>query len=157
MVFDDVDKREMVVAVSGASLVELEAMRGMLREAVQLVEREIASRTVSQVAVRSAPVEVSVVTSTKPKNGVRGKTVQRKCDNPHCKNVYTARQADLKRGWGRCCSKSCAMTQTLRSNPSHGYHHGGGQQISEEERRERDHQAALSDCELGWDGHKGAF
>ena len=35
----------------------------------------------------------------------RGKTQTMKC---HCKNLYEARTADLKRGWAMSCSKSCA-------------------------------------------------
>lgn len=29
----------------------------------------------------------------------------------HCGKSYTARQADLDRGWGLSCSKSCAATK----------------------------------------------
>ncbi|MDR2775766.1 MAG: hypothetical protein LBC19_13705 [Tannerella sp.] len=35
-------------------------------------------------------------------------TVERKCD--WCGNIYPAKTADLKRGWGRCCCKSCAAS-----------------------------------------------
>ena len=34
--------------------------------------------------------------------------VKRTCDNPKCNKEYEAREADLNRGWGKCCSKSCA-------------------------------------------------
>ncbi len=33
------------------------------------------------------------------------KTVQRTCA---CGTVFTAREADVKRGWAKSCSKSCA-------------------------------------------------
>lgn len=35
----------------------------------------------------------------------KGTKAQMKC---HCGNVYTAKTADLKRGWGFSCSKRCA-------------------------------------------------
>ena len=38
----------------------------------------------------------------------RGKTVQCKCLD--CGNEFTARVADRKRGWAKCCSKSCAAS-----------------------------------------------
>lgn len=153
------DKREMFAAVAGASMVALEAMRSQLGEAMEIVIREIVSRSASQVALRSAPVEVSVVASTSHKSVSRGSTVKRTCDNHGCGVVYEARQADLRRGWGKCCSKSCAASHKLRCNPSHGYLHGGAERsrMSEDEIRERDHQAAMSDAEMGWDGHKGTF
>lgn len=31
---------------------------------------------------------------------------ERKCN--HCLNYYIVKFADLKRGWGLCCSKTCA-------------------------------------------------
>lgn len=36
---------------------------------------------------------------------VRGATVEKKCDN--CKKVFYPRLADVKRGWGKFCSKRC--------------------------------------------------
>jgi len=30
------------------------------------------------------------------------------CENPNCKKEFTAKKADRKRGWARCCGKSCA-------------------------------------------------
>ena len=41
----------------------------------------------------------------------------RKCD--HCSNEYTARKADVKRGWGLCCTKSCAAKKREESKPSY--------------------------------------
>lgn len=35
-----------------------------------------------------------------------GNTVERHCNN--CGAAYQAKKADLKRGWGLCCSKACA-------------------------------------------------
>jgi len=154
-VFDEQELKDMAATMAGASLAELEQMKSMLREVKQMIYREIACR--SGVVEKAVPLEVKVIQTASPvaKKGY----VRRKCDNRGCTNVYEARQADLKRGWGRCCSKSCAASHTRRNNPGHGCLHGGAarERMSEDEIRERDHQAALSDCELGWDGHKGTF
>lgn len=32
------------------------------------------------------------------------------CENPKCRCKFMARVADRKRGWARCCCKSCAAT-----------------------------------------------
>lgn len=37
---------------------------------------------------------------------IRGRKVNKTC--PVCKSTFKARIADLKRGWARTCSKSCA-------------------------------------------------
>lgn len=42
----------------------------------------------------------------------RGAKVERKCKC--CGRPFMAREADVKRGWARCCSKSCAATITNR-------------------------------------------
>lgn len=155
--FDQSEMRELNDRISCLSVSDLARMRVQLGEIIGMIDAR-GSRTVAVVSGRSAPIEVSVVTSTKPKS--KGGTVQRKCDNRGCTVVYEARQADLKRGWGRCCSKSCAASHKFRGNPNHGYLRGGNRNeryMSEYEIRERDHQAALSDMELGWDGHKGSF
>ena len=38
--------------------------------------------------------------------------IKRNCDV--CSAEYLARKADLKRGWGRCCSKSCAAIKRTK-------------------------------------------
>lgn len=43
--------------------------------------------------------------------------VKRKCD--HCKIQYNADKRNLKRGWGLCCSKSCAAHKREKSKPSY--------------------------------------
>lgn len=52
-----------------------------------------------------------------------GKVVERKCKN--CKQPFMAREADVKRGWAKFCSKSCkAKEQTRRTGyagPSDSY------------------------------------
>lgn len=35
-----------------------------------------------------------------------GNTVEVKC--AWCKEIFTAKKADRKRGWAKCCDKSCA-------------------------------------------------
>jgi hypothetical protein len=32
----------------------------------------------------------------------------------HCGKKFTARKADVDRGWAKCCSKSCAATKSNR-------------------------------------------
>lgn len=45
---------------------------------------------------------------------IRGKMVDRTCQN--CKTSFQAREADVKRGWGKFCSKSCkAVKQEART------------------------------------------
>ncbi len=46
---------------------------------------------------------------------MRGKTVQRKCKC--CGDTFTAREADVKRGWAKFCSKSC---KAIRQVKTHG-------------------------------------
>lgn len=42
-------------------------------------------------------------------SAIRGKTVS--CICKHCRDPFTARVADRKRGWARFCSKSCKAIQ----------------------------------------------
>lgn len=54
--------------------------------------------------------------SAKPKNPKRGAKAQMIC---HCGKQYEAREADLKRGWGLSCSKSCsASRKTFKLPPA---------------------------------------
>jgi len=43
--------------------------------------------------------------------------VKRKCDN--CGKEYNADSRNLKRGWGLCCSKSCAASKREKSKPGY--------------------------------------
>lgn len=43
--------------------------------------------------------------------------IKRKCDN--CGKEYNADTRNLRRGWGRCCCKSCAAQ--LREKKKPGY------------------------------------
>lgn len=45
--------------------------------------------------------------------------MKRKCD--HCKKEYEADMRNLKRGWGLCCSKSCAAKKREIKN-GHRFH-----------------------------------
>ena len=43
--------------------------------------------------------------------------IKRKCNN--CGKEYMADERNLKRGWGLCCSKSCAANKREKSKPSY--------------------------------------
>ena len=43
--------------------------------------------------------------------------MKRNCDV--CKKEYNADERNLKRGWGLCCSKSCAAQKRERSKPNY--------------------------------------
>ena len=81
----------------------------------------------------------------------------------HCGERYFAREADLKRGWGKSCSKSCAATKRDfgRPNPKRvdglklpnktkkkprGFRKNDNRnRLSEFEQQERDHERAMFD------------
>jgi len=55
------------------------------------------------------------------------KMVERKCANRRCGLTFTARSADVARGWARFCSKSCkAVVQEARTGQHARHLHGGG-------------------------------
>lgn len=43
--------------------------------------------------------------------------MKRNCDT--CKKEYEADERNVKRGWGLCCSKSCAAKKREKSKPSY--------------------------------------
>lgn len=43
--------------------------------------------------------------------------MERECDV--CKKIYLADQRNIKRGWGLCCSKSCAAKKRETSKPGY--------------------------------------
>ena len=43
--------------------------------------------------------------------------MKRKCDN--CDKEYIADERNIKRGWGLCCSKSCAASKREKSKPGY--------------------------------------
>ncbi len=87
--------------------------------------------------------------------------VNRRCEC--CKTPITVRSADVKRGWGRFCSKSCkakkqeARTGQYASLLQAGMVPGYRSSMSEFDRHDRDHMQAMDDMETGWDAHKDIF
>ena len=61
-----------------------------------------------------------------------------------CRKPFTARQADVSRGWARFCSKSCKAIQQERST--------GDYAAYQQRQTDRDHDYALAD--QGWDAHR---
>ena len=43
--------------------------------------------------------------------------MKRNCD--YCNKEYSARKADIERGWGLCCSKSCAASKREEAKPGY--------------------------------------
>jgi len=80
----------------------------------------------------------------------RGATVVVKCKR--CREPFSARVADRKRGWGKFCSKSCkAIKQTQKTGIS------GPPRERYSDEREQDYQwhlLAMQATEEGWDSHK---
>lgn len=89
----------------------------------------------------------------------------------YCGEEYQAREADLRRGWGFSCGKSCAAkrrdfglpkakradglsTKKDRKKPS-GYRPNDQRAIERE--NYLIHQEAMAANEDGWDGHKNSF
>jgi len=73
-------------------------------EWIEVFEDELSERTKITPSSTFSPKTPKTAT-VKPKNPPRGKTVALTC---HCGSEYNARIADLKRGWAKSCSKSCA-------------------------------------------------
>ena len=73
---------------------------------VELFERELDKREDTPAAPKVAKA---------PAKPPRGKMVQMIC---HCKQEYPAREADLKRGQGLSCSKSCAAIRREFGRPA---------------------------------------
>ena len=75
----------------------------------------------------------------------RGKTVEVKCKN--CGEMFTARIADRKRGWGKFCSKSCkAKKQEKRTGQCKAY-------FERQERNDEDEDWLGHPFEAGYFGH----
>ena len=76
---------------------------------------------------------------------------KRDCDN--CGKEYLADNRNLKRGWGLCCSKSCAASKREKSKPNYN-------PIRVKENNERratwndKEQSAFYDDDQSWDAHK---
>lgn len=65
----------------------------------------------------------------KAKTPVSGK-VEVKCKNKSCGKTFTARAADIARGWGKFCSKSCKAVRQEQRTGQYGHYLAG--QRSEE-------------------------
>ena len=52
----------------------------------------------------------------------RGKKVERKCQNKRCGIVFLARVADVSRGWGRFCCKSCKASYQEARTGQYAHH-----------------------------------
>jgi hypothetical protein len=76
-------------------------------EWIDILETELDSR--------STPQQSKVKSVSTPKQPVRGRTQKMRC---HCGNEYDARLADLKRGWAKSCSKSCAAIRRDFGRPA---------------------------------------
>lgn len=77
-------------------------------------------------------------------NTVRGAKVDRKCEC--CHQIFTARKADVDRGWARFCSKRCKAIE--QEGRSHQYREqlraaGPNDGLSQ---AERDFEAAMDDA-----------
>ena len=79
--------------------------------------------------------------------------IERTC---HCGKKYKAREADLKRGWARSCSKSCAAWLREKKLDRFDYRNGGSKPEFGDGFDELNDEAKAS-MEDGWDGHKNAF
>lgn len=57
----------------------------------------------------------------------------------YCRKPFNARQADLNRGWGKFCSKSCKAKKQMQTHP---YYPSLNDSLEHE------------DDDLSWDAHK---
>ncbi len=81
-------------------------------EWVDILTSELDSRGYNS---KKPTIQKSVIDNIKSKFPARGAKQQMKC---HCGNEYAARKADLKRGWAKSCSKSCAATRREYGRPA---------------------------------------
>jgi len=78
---------------------------------------------------------------------------KRKCD--HCKKQYKADTRNLKRGWGLCCSKSCAAKKRESSKPSYDPERVARNNLIRS--NWNNNEDFLEDMDQSWDGHKDYF
>jgi len=76
------------------------------------------------------------------------KTIEKTCA---CGNVYTARVADVKRGWAKSCSKSCAAKKREKSTKVYrGFINScvteNRSNLSDWERQDIEHEKAMDDA-----------
>jgi hypothetical protein len=96
----------------------VEALRSGIQIAVDAVERELqCERGQAPSTAPAAPV----VATPKGARVPQPRMVERKCS--WCKGSFMARAADVKRGWGKFCSKSCkASRQEKRTGQYRALH-----------------------------------
>lgn len=73
----------------------------------------------------------------------RGTTVEQTCV---CGKVFLARAADVKRGWAKSCSKSCAAKKRERELDRNGYRSRPDRRDDDEPAFQNAHQ--FDNCEL---------
>lgn len=90
----DINKRAFNEAFHVPSEAEAKALCGLLNAKDRVIER-----------IREMAAIIYPSPTPPAQGGIRGamKTVKCKC----CKKPFEARVADIKRGWGKFCSKSC--------------------------------------------------
>lgn len=85
------------------------------------------------------------------------KTIQQTCK---CGVKYFAREADIKRGWGKSCSKRCAAVKRTKRELSGNHKLAAasvryrGRDSSDFSIGSRNWNEAQSASEMGWDAHK---
>lgn len=57
------------------------------------------------------------------KHTSEGSFVEKNC--AWCGKIFVAKKADVKRGWARCCSKSCAASLREKKLDRFGFRSGG--------------------------------
>jgi hypothetical protein len=103
----------------------VEALRSGIQIAVDAVTRELLYQHGKAAAAGgAAPAQAVPVPAPRVP---QPKMVERKCN--WCKGLFLARAADVKRGWGKYCSKSCKASRQEKRT-------GQYRAISEEERGE---------------------
>lgn len=85
-------------------------------------------------------------------------TVERTC---WCGKKFSAREADVKRGWAKACCKSHAAHAREKKLDRFGFQRGESgtfqSRVSDLTNPGDEHSANLDAQEAGWDGHKNVF
>ena len=75
----------------------------------------------------------------------------------HCGTNFQARTADVKRGWGKFCSKSCAKTKTQIARKANHSRPPVCTQCGDDVLSHGDicfHCEFMNEPQMGWDDHK---
>ena len=57
-------------------------------------------------------------------NAPKSQLIERSCK--WCGKLFMAKRADVKRGWAKCCSKSCSASFREKKLDRFGFRSGGG-------------------------------